>query len=128
MVPRTFGDESVADGRMIETSQQSRATNVASDSALALASREIFPDLRQGVPEDVEIAGHPSSGVAKPRTPGTVVEVFPMTDDAPAEIPQRTSTVQDVGVGSAPPGGTPVSSRTGIRTAQTVCQVQSLEK
>ena len=36
------------------------------------------------------------------------MEVFPMTDDASAEIPQRTSSVQEVCVGSAPPGGTPV--------------------
>ena len=60
-----------------------RARVVAIDSAFAFAGQEFFPDLRQGVPEDaqVEIAGQPSTGVAEP-APETVVEVFPMMDDA----------------------------------------------
>ena len=45
----------MADGMQVEISQQSRATVVASDSALALASREIFAVLRLGVPEDAQL-------------------------------------------------------------------------
>ena len=108
-----FGAQSVADGMQVETSQQSRATVVASDSALALSGREFFPDLRQGVPEDaqVEIAGQPFIGVAEPRTPETVVDVFPMTDDAPAEIPQFSARprCRTLVLVPQPPGGTPAS-------------------
>ena len=50
VVPNVFGAESVADRMQVETSKQSGATVVASDSAFALAGREFFPDLRQGVP------------------------------------------------------------------------------
>ena len=45
VVLRVFGAESMADGMHVEASQQSRATVVTSDAALAFAGRELFPDL-----------------------------------------------------------------------------------
>ena len=131
LVPSVLGAESVA-GTQVETSPLSRATVVASDSALALAGRELFPDLRQGAPSDaqVEIAGQSSDGVTAFRTPETVVDVFPMTDGASAEIRQLSARrrCRRLVLVPQPPGGALLPPRTGTLTAQTVCQVWSLEE
>ena len=123
VVPRVFGADSVADGMHVETSQESRATVVPSDSALAVAGREFFPDLLLGVQDgaQVEIA---RSEVAEPRPPETVVDVFPMTDDAavpqPSALPQCRRLVFPQSL-----GGILVSIQDIIRTAQTIWQVRS---
>ena len=95
--------DSVADGMQVETSQQSRATIVASDSILAFAGREFFPDLRQGVQEVAQF-----EIVRQPLHWRGVVDVFPKTDDA--EVPQPSAPPRCRRLVLVhPPGGTPVS-------------------
>ena len=109
VVLRVFGADSVADGMQVETSHQSRATVVASDSALAVAGREFFPDLRLGVQDGAQVEIARSIEAAEPRTPETVVDVFPMTDDAAVPQPSPLPRCRRLVLVPQSPGGTPVS-------------------